>query len=178
MCNGFDVDGSIVGAPGVHHWMFCVQKACDEEKTDENTYFDCGTTTETNSTHISFQNKISFAPAAVVETEPISFGSTDSTRIVPVICAWQTGFFQTSSLTWTDNSQTVILLHDQNTQTSKFIVEMMLHSDESFSEGSKYSDVTPPLLNLNENLNILVNIADLDLSTSGVRPKVSYSALK
>ena len=171
-CNGFDVNGAIVGQPNVHHWMFCVQKACDEEKTEENTYFDCGTTTTTNSTHISFANKISFEPAEVEENGPISFGSSESTRIVPVVCAWQTGFFQTSSLTWTDNSQTVILLHDQNTQQGKFTVEMMLHVDETFSQA--YSSVTPPVLNLDENLNILVDITDLSLSNSGVRPKVSY----
>ena len=173
-CNGFDVDGAIVGKPGVHHWLFCVQKACDSEKTEDNTYFDCGTTTTTNSTHISFENKISFEPAEVEETGPISFGSSASTRVVPVICAWQTGFFQTSSLTWTDNAATIILLHDQNTQTSKFTVEMMLYSESSFSDASRYSAISPPLLNLNENLNILVDITDLSLSNSGVRPKAGY----
>lgn len=176
-CQGFDLNGAVVGRPGEHHWMFCLQKACEEELNDPmadgDIFYDCETRTESNSTHVTFSNEIHFPTDTSIQQahSALDFGSTKAKRLVPIQCTWQTGFFKSSPVIFFD-STTIILIIPGTQEKGRFEVTMKLHKDDTFS--SPYT--TPPQLSgtKNERLNVELDITGLDVQNAGVRPKLTY----
>lgn len=167
-CNGFDLDGRIVGKnANDHHWLYCSQKD-NCVKVGEDNFYNCGTKTISSDTNITFTNMVKFYGKEVTNGK-ISFGSKKQMVDVPVVCTWDTSLYRSTPMGWDGNSITIRLINNFN-NTGEFSVFLRLYEDSDFTDWYKM----PPKLSLDEDLFIGAGLTTTNQLESGLMPKIKH----